>query len=73
MFRLTRRWMISVVIALLAAPVLGMGGAESKTPRTPPPATEPARHPPDQDPSRSLGHRRRLCVSRSGSRSQRLP
>ena len=50
MFRLTRRWMISVVIALLAAPVLGMGGAESKTGRTPPPATEPARHPPDQQP-----------------------
>ena len=49
MSRLTRRWMISVVTALLAGPVLGMGGAESQTPRTPPPASEPECHPPDQD------------------------
>ena len=35
MSRLTRRWMISVVTALLAAPALGMGGAESQTPAAP--------------------------------------
>src|SRR5687768_5899343 len=34
MSRFTRRWLISVVTALLAAPALGISGAESQTPRT---------------------------------------